>query len=29
MDAVIQIQMPSWHQGRVALVGDLYRPASC
>ena len=22
MDAVIQIQMPSWHQGRVALVGD-------
>ncbi len=22
MDAVIQIQMPTWHQGRVALVGD-------
>lgn len=22
MDAVIQIQMPVWHQGRVALVGD-------
>ncbi len=22
MDAVIQIQMPSWHHGRVALVGD-------
>ena len=22
MDAVIQIQMSSWHQGRVALVGD-------
>ncbi|MEO8953887.1 MAG: FAD-dependent monooxygenase [Ktedonobacteraceae bacterium] len=22
MDAVTQIQMPSWHQGRVALVGD-------
>jgi 2-polyprenyl-6-methoxyphenol hydroxylase-like FAD-dependent oxidoreductase len=22
MDAVLQIQMPSWHQGRVALVGD-------
>lgn len=22
MDAVIQIQMPSWHQGRVVLVGD-------
>jgi len=22
MDAVIQIQMPAWHQGRVALVGD-------
>ena len=23
MDAVIQIQMPTWHQGRVALVGCL------
>src|SRR5262249_41660187 len=22
MDAVIQIQIPTWHQGRVALVGD-------
>jgi 2-polyprenyl-6-methoxyphenol hydroxylase-like FAD-dependent oxidoreductase len=22
MDAVIQIHMPTWHQGRVALVGD-------
>jgi 2-polyprenyl-6-methoxyphenol hydroxylase-like FAD-dependent oxidoreductase len=22
MDSVIQIQMPTWHQGRVALVGD-------
>ena len=22
MDAVIQIQMPTWHHGRVALVGD-------
>ena len=22
MDAVIQIQMPTWHQGRVALLGD-------
>jgi 2-polyprenyl-6-methoxyphenol hydroxylase-like FAD-dependent oxidoreductase len=22
MDAVVQIQMPRWHQGRVALVGD-------
>ncbi len=22
MDAMIQIQMPTWHQGRVALVGD-------
>jgi 2-polyprenyl-6-methoxyphenol hydroxylase-like FAD-dependent oxidoreductase len=22
MDAVIQIQMPTWHRGRVALVGD-------
>jgi 2-polyprenyl-6-methoxyphenol hydroxylase-like FAD-dependent oxidoreductase len=22
MDAVIQIQMPTWHQGQVALVGD-------
>jgi len=22
MDAVIQIQLPTWHQGRVALVGD-------
>ena len=22
MDAVVQIQMPTWHQGRVALVGD-------
>jgi 2-polyprenyl-6-methoxyphenol hydroxylase-like FAD-dependent oxidoreductase len=22
MDAVIQIQMPTWHQGRVALAGD-------
>jgi 2-polyprenyl-6-methoxyphenol hydroxylase-like FAD-dependent oxidoreductase len=22
MDAVTQIQMPTWHQGRVALVGD-------
>lgn len=22
MDAEIQIQMPSWHQGRVALAGD-------
>ena len=22
MDAVVQIQMPHWHQGRVALVGD-------
>jgi 2-polyprenyl-6-methoxyphenol hydroxylase-like FAD-dependent oxidoreductase len=22
MDAVIQIQMPSWHYGRVALLGD-------
>jgi len=22
MDALIQIQMPTWHQGRVALVGD-------
>jgi len=22
MDAVIQIQMPTWHQGRIALVGD-------
>ncbi len=22
MDAVIQIQMPTWHSGRVALVGD-------
>jgi 2-polyprenyl-6-methoxyphenol hydroxylase-like FAD-dependent oxidoreductase len=22
MDAVIQIQMPTWHQGRVALIGD-------
>jgi 2-polyprenyl-6-methoxyphenol hydroxylase-like FAD-dependent oxidoreductase len=22
MDAPIQIQMPTWHQGRVALVGD-------
>ncbi len=22
MDAVIQIQMPTWHQGRVAIVGD-------
>ncbi|HVU68927.1 MAG TPA: FAD-dependent monooxygenase [Ktedonobacteraceae bacterium] len=22
LDAVIQIQMPTWHQGRVALVGD-------
>lgn len=22
MDAVFQIQMPTWHQGRVALVGD-------
>lgn len=22
MDAVIQIQMPSWHQGRIALLGD-------
>jgi len=22
MDAVIQIQMPTWHQGRVVLVGD-------
>lgn len=22
MDALIQIQMPTWHQGRVALIGD-------
>lgn len=22
MDAVVQIQMPTWHQGRVVLVGD-------
>lgn len=22
MDAVIQIRLPKWHQGRVALVGD-------
>jgi len=22
MDTVTQIQMPTWHQGRVALVGD-------
>jgi 2-polyprenyl-6-methoxyphenol hydroxylase-like FAD-dependent oxidoreductase len=22
MDALIQIQMPTWHRGRVALVGD-------
>jgi 2-polyprenyl-6-methoxyphenol hydroxylase-like FAD-dependent oxidoreductase len=22
MDAVVQIQMPTWHKGRVALVGD-------
>ncbi len=22
MDAVIQIQMPTWHRGRVALLGD-------
>jgi 2-polyprenyl-6-methoxyphenol hydroxylase-like FAD-dependent oxidoreductase len=22
MDAVVQIQMPTWHRGRVALVGD-------
>ena len=25
MDTVAQIQMPTWHQGRVALVGDAWR----
>ncbi len=36
MDAVIQIQIPTWHQGRVALVGDacdcptlLFRQGAC
>ena len=29
MDAVIQIQMPTWHHGRVALLGDAWTAPRC